>query len=386
MERLNYCKNCVMDDSDPTIQIDHSGYCNYCNDFKSKFGIVNDGGPFYDFSLLEKNVEAIKRRQFKKEFDVIVGLSGGVDSSYTALMTHKLGLRALYVHFDSGWNTAVSAINIKRTLDYLSGGLKTHVMDWSTMKSLQRSFFLNGEINCDIPQDHAFLAILISYSKQYDIPYVVSGHNLATEYVMPVSWGYTSHDYQYIRKIQRKFEGSSLETFPSYNPYRYLLAQKFQFGIKFVRPLNYISYNKDKIQQEMHNTIGWLPYEKKHGESKFTSFFQDYYLFEKFGIDKRKAHFSSAILSGLMERDEAIRKLKEKPYDPDKIEFQLSFFAEKLDFTPHDFKKLIKRSINKNANQRSFTLSLLRTSMHRGLIYAMRQAFNGTVRLEFDRR
>ena len=375
-----------MDNSDPTIHYDSYGNCNYCREFRSKFGVVKDGGPFYDFSYLEKNVEAIKRRQFKQEFDVIVGLSGGVDSSYTALMTNKLGLRALYVHYDSGWNTAVSAINIKRTLDYLSGGLKTHVMDWNTMKSVQRSFFLNGEINCDIPQDHAFLAILIAYSKKYKIPYVVSGHNLATEYVMPISWGYTSHDYRYIQKIQRKFNGLDLKNFPNYNPYRYLISQKFQLGIQFIRPLNYISYNKDQIQQEMHNTIGWLPYEKKHGESKFTSFFQDYYLFEKFGIDKRRAHFSSAILSGLMEREEAVTKLKNRPFDPDKIEFQLSFFAEKLDFNPLEFKKIIKHTDNKNTNQRSFILSFLRTSMHRGMNYAIQQVLDGTLRSEFATR
>lgn len=382
MGKLKVCSECVMDESDPSLILDNKNVCNYCNDFFNKFGRVENGGPFFDVKNLQKEADYIKENQKDKDFDVIVGLSGGADSSYTALITKKLGLRAAYVHFDSGWNTAVSSNNIKQTLDFLNGELFTHVTHWETMKSVQKSFFINGEINCDIPQDHAFLAILIKFSKEMQIPYIVSGHNFATEFVMPMSWGYTSHDSSYIKRINSYFEASDLSLFPQYNPYKYLLAQKLNLGLNFIRPLNFYSYDKDKIQNEMKDLIGWQSYKNKHGESKFTSFFQNYYLFEKFGIDKRKAHYSSSVLSGLMTRDDALSLLSSKPYKDNEIEFQIDFFAEKLGFTSHEFIKIMNENKNTNTFMRSLIISGLRKGMHRGSSHMFKELFSGNLRKE----
>lgn len=370
----------MMDSTDPTIVFDEAGICNYCNSHNKLFGTITNGGPFYSYSDLEELSDVIKARQRAKKFDVLVGLSGGVDSSYTALITERLGLRAAYVHFDSGWNSAMAAANIRKTLEHLSGTLYTHVCDWDTIKTAQRAFFKNGERNCDIPQDHAFLAALLNYAKVLGVPYVFSGHNLATEFVMPMSWGYTSHDFKYMTKITRKYEKKALDKLPKYNPYSYLLAQRTKFGLTFVHPLNYVTYDKKQIEKEMQAQFGWQGYLIKHGESKFTDFFQNYYLYEKFGIDKRKAHLASSILSGIYSRKTAIDILSQKPYDAHKIKFQTKFFCEKLGLSVDEFNQIMISTVNQNQSKRSLFLAALRKIKHRGVNYAFKETINGRLK------
>ena len=376
------CTKCVMDTSDPEISFDDYGVCNYCRGFEKKFGLVEQGGPFYSFDKLEKKSDDIKYKQKNKDYDIIVGLSGGVDSSYTALLAKQLGLRAAYVHFDSGWNSAVATENIKRSLDYLGGDLFTYVCNWQSMRDAQKAFFLNGEINCDIPQDHAFLAALIHFSKKLEVPYIFSGHNLATEYVMPMSWGYSSHDNLYLKRVVQKHANNDLMDFPFYNPYKYLINQRLGLGLDFVRPLNHIPYDKEELENEMKSKFSWQGYAVKHGESKFTYLFQSYYLVEKFGIDKRKAHLSSAILSGLKSRDQALDVLKSPPYDVQKIEFQLQYFCQKLGVEMHELLDLVKTKQNDMQNKRSLLLSFARAVTHRGVNYAVESLFTGKIKYE----
>jgi N-acetyl sugar amidotransferase len=260
-----------------------------------------------------------------------MGLSGGVDSSYMAyFVTKKLGLRALVVHVDTGWNSELAVNNIQSIVQKLQLELHTLVIDWEEMRDLQLAFFKSSLANLDIPQDHCFIASLYQEAKKYGIKYIMNGSNMATESILPTAWGYDASDSSHLLGIHKRFGTIPLKTYPTCNLYKTVLYYPIFMGMKTITPLNYIEYNKSEAKKYLINELGWRDYGGKHYESTFTKFFQAHYLPTKFGFDKRKAHLSSLIVSGQMTRDEAIEELKKPLYNPMELEEDRIYFAKKL--------------------------------------------------------
>ena len=370
------CRKCVMDTSDPEITFDESGVCNYCRDFAATYPLYRPGHAVVDEDLLLPEIEKIKARGRGREYDCIVGLSGGVDSSYVAYLAKQHELRPLCVHFDSGWNSELAVKNIENVVSNLGFDLHTYVCDWREMKDLQLSFFKAGVANCDIPQDHAFIAGLYETAGEHDIRYLINGHNVATEYVMPMEWGYTSHDLTHIRSIQKKFGSRKIRRLPTYSAYRKFIRYKYLKPIGVLNILNYIPYVKTDVKQFLQNELGWRDYGGKHYESRFTRFFQAYYLPTKFGFDKRKAHLSSLIITGQMTREESIEELKSPLYGEQELREDTEYIARKLGISVDDLHALLDQP-NKHYTEYGYNriLDFTRRAKHKGLSYAARHLF-----------
>lgn len=341
MERAyQICSRCIMDTTDPDIEFDANGVCNHCKRFDEqslKRVIVGEDGR----KRLNEIVAEVKRYGANKEYDCIIGISGGVDSSYVAYKVKNLGLRPLAVHFDSGWNSELAVNNIENIVKKLDIDLYTEVCDWEEMRDLQLSFFKASVANCDIPQDHAFMAVLYRLAAKNDIRYFISGHNIATESCMPTAWGYTSHDLTHILSIQKKFGSVKLKRYPRYNAFQKYFYYPYLKKIGALHVLNYEDYQKAKVKEFLMKELGWRDYGGKHYESRFTKFFQSYYLPVKFGYDKRRVHCSSLVLAGQMTREEALAELQDPPYRETEIQEDREFIAKKLGITVEEFIKIL---------------------------------------------
>jgi N-acetyl sugar amidotransferase len=331
-----------MDVSDPEIVIDDVG-CTHCRRFDNYFA------PRWRHlqahpELLDAELDVLRKEGKGKPYDCIVGLSGGVDSSYVALLAKRHDLRPLAVHFDSGWNSELASANIEAIVRALGIDLHTVVCDWPEMRNLQLAFFKASVANCDVPQDAAFVAALLEVASRNRIRHVLSGHNVATESVMPKAWGYTSRDLRHIRAIHRRFgDGTPLRRYPQMGFVRQFLYYPYVRRIRTLRILDYLPYDKDAAKQALIRELGWRDYGGKHYESRFTKFFQSYYLPVKFGFDKRRAHCSALILAGLMTRAEALEKLAEPPFDPARIGEDKSYVAKKLGVSDAEFDAILAR-------------------------------------------
>jgi len=341
MEEYKICKRCVMDNViDPNIRFDKNGICEYCKRYEQIVKEKTFSGK-EGWERLKKIAEKIKKDAKGREYDSIIGLSGGVDSTYTAYFVKtKLKLNPIVIHIDTGWNSEIAVGNIERALRKLDLDLYTIVINWKEMRDLQLSFFKASVANCDIPQDHAILAGLYQAAVKFGIKYILNGSNIRTEYIMPKNWGHDNRDGRHIIAIQKRFGNIKLKTFPIMTPLKeiyYLYVKR----IKIVKILNYINYNKKKAKKILKKELGWEDYGGKHYESRFTRFFQTYYLPIKFNIDKRKAHFSNLIMSGEMTREEALKELKKKPYDEKTIKFDKEYIAKKLGISLEEFEKIL---------------------------------------------
>jgi aminotransferase len=334
------CQRCVMDTSDPDIQFNAEGVCSHCIEFdllqKPQIRIGPDGD-----ALLQAQVKAIKEQSKGKPYDCIIGLSGGIDSSYVAWKVLDLGLRPLAVHVDTGWNSELAVSNIERISKKLGIHLFTYVIDWDVMRELQLAFFRAGVPNCDIPQDHAFVAVLYKTAIKHGIRSVISGHNLATESVLPEAWGYTSIDRRHIRSIHSQFGKGSLSNYPSYSLFQYTFVWPYLRHMKIFPILNYVDYRKTEAKQFLMDQFGWRDYGGKHYESRLTKFFQSYYLPTKFGFDKRRAHLSSLIVSGQTTREAALQELETPLYDPRQLADDKAYIAKKLRIGEAELDKII---------------------------------------------
>jgi N-acetyl sugar amidotransferase len=329
-----------MDTTDPEITFDEAGVCNHCRKFderQPKTWFTGEEGKV----KLQHIVQTIKQAGKGKRYDCIIGLSGGVDSSYLAYQTQILGLRPLAVHVDAGWNSELAVKNIENIVKYLNIDLYTHVVDWEEVKDLQVAFLRASVANQDVPQDHAFFAALYRFAIQNGIRYVLSGGNYATESVLPESWGYNAMDLRHLKEIYRRFGQKRLKTFPTVGFFQYYIYYPYLKGMKVVRPLNYIPYNKQEAIRILEKEIGWRYYGGKHYESRFTKFFQCYYLPKKFGFDKRKAHLSSLIMSGQITRNEALKELNKDLYPQHELKDDKSFVIKKLGLTEEEFQELL---------------------------------------------
>jgi len=333
-----------MDTSDPDITFDENGVCSYCHYFDEHVRqILERSRSEAGKKLLDQLITNIKKFGRDKPYDSILGLSGGTDSSYlTYLAVKEFGLHPLIVHADTGWNSETSEYNIKTLVSRLGLNLEIFVVDWEEMRDLQLAFYKASVKNCEIPQDHAFLAVLYKVAEKYNIHYILLGGNLATESILPKSWGYNAGDLRHLLAIYKRFGNKKLRQFPTLSFWKRYFYYPFIRNINEVRLLNYIPYNKLKAKNILINELGWKDYGAKHYESVLTRFFQGYYLPTKFGIDKRKAHFSSLILSGQMTRDEALEELKKPPY-PDKVQLQQDkeYIAQKLGLSLAEWERIL---------------------------------------------
>ena len=334
------CQRCIMDTSDPEITFDERGYCNHCNGFfenAPKVWFPNEEGT----KKLQAIVAEMKRYGQGKDYDCILGLSGGVDSSFLAYKAKQLGLRPLAVHVDAGWNSELAVQNIENIVKKLDIDLFTCVIDWEEMRDLQLAFLKSGVANQDTPQDHALFAALYRFAIQNKIKYVLSGSNNATEFILPSSWGYDAMDSFHLKSIHKKFGERSLQTYPTVSFFSLYIAFRYIYGMEIITPLNYIPYNKSEAIQILEREIGWKYYGGKHYESRFTKFFQGYYLPQKFGYDKRKAHLSSLIVSGQISRDDALKEMEKEAYPVDQLAEDREFFIKKMRLTDQEFSDLM---------------------------------------------
>lgn len=333
MENKKYqiCTNCVMDTSDPNIRFDENGVCDHCHDFETSVK-PNWHTDERGRTELEKIIDEIKKSGKGRDFDCLLGLSGGVDSSYMLHMAVKeFGLRPLVFHVDGGWNSELAVHNINVMIDKLGLDLYTEVINWEEMRDFQLAFFKSGVPHLDIPQDHAFIATLYQFAEKYKIKYILNGGNLSTECVQyPMEWFYYGTDMKQIKDIIRRFGTIKMETYPFSSVLRHKVYLKYLKGVRVVKPLNNIPFYKNDALLFLQKEYGWKPYPQKHFESRFTKFYEGYWLYERFGYDTRRVQLSSLILTGQMTRDEALEILKNAPYDKNKIEDEFNYIATKL--------------------------------------------------------
>jgi aminotransferase len=334
-----------MDATDPLIIFDEKGVCNHCNEFyevtRLNWNPNNDGGK-----KLFLIINQIKMAGKNQEYDCIIGLSGGVDSSYLALKASEWGLRPLVVHVDAGWNSELAVANIEKVVKHCNYDLHTHVVDWEDMRDLHLAYLKAGIANQDVPQDHIFFASLYHFAIQNGIKYILSGGNIATEGIFPKAWHGSAMDAINLKAIHRQFGSRKLKHYKTISFFENYFWYPIIKGMRTIRPLNYMPYEKELAIKELQDVIGWQSYGRKHGESIFTKLFQNYYLPTKFGYDKRKPHFSSLIVSGQITREEALSKMHEPLYDSKELEIDINYFCKKLRVTRLEFDELMNAPIH----------------------------------------
>ena len=344
MTKYRICKRCVMDTTDPDIQFDENGVCNHCRTFENrlKSRILSKENAE---KQLSKIIDQIKKEGKNKKYDCIIGVSGGLDSTFTAYMVKKLGLRPLAVHLDNGWNSELAVNNITKTLKTLGIDLITYVIDWEEFKGLQLAFLKASTPDGEIPTDHAISAFLYDIAAKNGIRHVISGFNFRTEGIMPATWSYGHFDWKYIKGIHDLFETSKLKSYPHYSLLK-LFYYSFIKKIRVLAILNYIEFDKNKAMQILEREIGWKYYGGKHCESIYTKFYQSYLLPVKFNIDKRKAHLSSIICSiGDISRETALEELKKLPYDQNQIQEEKEYVIKKFGLTEQEYEEILSLPI-----------------------------------------
>jgi N-acetyl sugar amidotransferase len=329
------CTNCVMDTSDSKIVFDAQGVCDHCNDFYKNV-LPNWHTDEVGKKELETVVAKIKKEGQGKDFDCILGMSGGVDSSYLLhLAVTELGLKPLVFHVDGGWNSELAVNNIQVMVEKLGLDLYTEVINWEEMKDFQLAFFKSGVPHLDIPQDHAFIATLYNFANKYGIKYILNGGNISTECVRnPMDWLYYGTDMAQIKDIIKQFGTIKMETYPFSPIFKHKFYLRYIKGVQVVKPLNHMPYIKEDALKLLADTYGWKPYPQKHFESRFTKFYESYWLPERFGFDTRRVQYSSLILTRQMKRGEALEKLSKPAYNPETITDEFSYIATKLGITP----------------------------------------------------
>lgn len=329
-----------MDTSDPAIFFNSDGICNHCQNFDvvvSRYWQPNALGK----ATIDQIVRDIKAKSTHSQYDCIIGLSGGVDSSYLAyVLKRDYDLRVLAIHVDGGWNSEIAVRNIERLCASLDIDLFVHVIDWDEMSALQLAFFRSSLPNQDIPQDHAFFTQLYAIARKFKVKYFLSGSNYATESVLPTEWGYDALDATHLRKVFQHFNGRQLCNYRTLSFFERYIYYPYLYRLQIVKPLNYIHYDRSDAIKTLE-TIGWCNYGGKHHESIFTKFFQSYYLIVKYGYDKRRAHLSSMILSGQTTRSEALDELAYPPYDKKSIEYEKEYIANKLNISAKEFDRIL---------------------------------------------
>ena len=335
------CTNCIMDTSDSKIVFDENGVCEYCNNYYSNI-LPNWHTDERGEREIMAQIEKIKRDGEGKDHDCLSGLSGGVDSSYVVHHAkEKFGLRPLLYHVDAGWNSQQAVNNIEKLVDGLDLDLYTEVVNWPEMRDLQLAFFKAQVPHLDTPQDHAFFAGLYNFAAKNKVKYILTGANYSTECVRePLEWHYHAADLRQLKDIHKRFGTRPLKTFPLAGIFKFKIYYRYVHGVQVVKPLNYMPYHKEQAIEELVGIYGWQRYAHKHYESRFTRFYEGYWLPSKFGYDKRRAHFSSLILTAQLSREEALEKIAIPAYTPEQIAEDFEYIATKLGLTVEELQAL----------------------------------------------
>lgn len=333
------CTTCIMDTTDPWITFTEAGRCCHCVQvdlFKQRWK------PEGDASAYARLMERIKRDGRGQDYDVVIGLSGGVDSSYLVYQAKQAGLRTLVIHVDTGWNSELAVKNIENIVNRCGFDLFTHVVDWEEMQDIQHAFFQSGVPNQDIPQDHAITAGFTRNAAKHRVRWAFSGSNLACESILPVSWGYDNMDLRHIRDIHWRFGRRKLRAFPQLSYLTNVVSYQLLRGLKVAKPLDLLPYSKTAAMATLEREVGWRYYGGKHYESRFTKFFQAWYLPTKWGYDKRLAHLSSLVVSGQMTREAALEEFKNGTLPNHEIEADKDYMARKLGISLAEFEELMQ--------------------------------------------
>lgn len=338
------CTKTIMDTSDPNIIFNENGesdyYVNFINEILPSWNTGEEG-----MAELMRTAEKIKKDGKNRDFDCIIGLSGGLDSSYVAYIAKEvMGLRPLLFHVDAGWNTDKAVGNIEKLVNGLNVDLYTDVINWEEMKDLQRAFFKSQIADQDMPQDIAFFSSLYKFAKKNKIKYVLTGGNFSTECCRePEEWGaYPGIDSTLINSIYKKFGNRKLKTFPIVDIIKYKLYYKYVLGMEVFKPLNLVPYVKKDVEELLFEKFGWEKFQHKHHESRFTRFYEDYWMPRKFGYEKRRAHFSSLILTNQMTREEALERISKPELDEFTLQKEFDYVAEKLDFSREELQNIFE--------------------------------------------
>jgi N-acetyl sugar amidotransferase len=331
MTAYRMCARCVMDTSDPEITFDERGFCNHCT-FYERFTAHEVLGAEEGARRLADVVEQIRRDGRGERYDCVIGLSGGVDSSYVALKVRQLGLRPVAVHLDNSWDAEVAVHNIERLVRGLDLDLITHVVDWPEFRDVQRAFFKASVVDVELITDHAITALMHRVALERGIRWIVSGTNHVTESIMPTTWTHRKSDLRNLKAIHRRFGELPLRTLPTASMLQIQWWQRVR-GIRYLSVLNHLPYSRAGAIEALERELGWRNYGGKHFESLFTRFYQAHFLPAKFGFDKRRAHFSSQICSGLKTREAALAELEAPVYPPRELAHDRDYVLKKLEFS-----------------------------------------------------
>lgn len=338
-EKYQVCTRCVMDTTDPELTFDEHGVCSRCRHY-DQVRALRGYRKGVSEQELERTIAVMKENSRDLPYDCLVGLSGGVDSAYMLYLAHKLGLRILAVHVDSGWNTPVAERNIQRMCEKLNIELHVWKMDWPTMKELQRAYMLSGVANLDVPQDHLFCSAVFAMARKFGVKYILNGSNIATEGASaPFSQQHTYRDTWHMKSIYKKHgRGYSLEKYP------FLSLRDSWLGIKGVTKINLldmVDYSKKGAMEVLSREFGWEYYGGKHFESVFTRYFQSTYQPAKFHFDKRRSHLSCLVLNGEMTREEALEELKQPACPPEQVEADEKDILDRLELSREEWHKIL---------------------------------------------
>ena len=354
------CTKTIMDTTDPNIIFNEAGesdyYTNFIETIKPNWHTDERG-----YKELMQTAEKIKNEGKGKDFDCIIGLSGGLDSSYVAYVAKEvMGIRPLLYHVDAGWNTDKAVGNIEKLVNGLGLPLYTDVINWEEMKDLQLAFLKSQIVDQDLPQDYAFFSSLYKFAKKNKIKYVLTGGNFSTECCRePEEWGgFPGVDKTLVQDIHSKFGKKPLKTFPIVDILNYKIYYKYILGMEIFKPLNLLPYNKKDTEKLLMDKFGWEPFLHKHHESRFTRFYEDYWMPRKFGFQKRKAHFSSLILTGQMTRDEALERISKPELSEEFLKKEFEYVADKLDLSCAELQHIFEGE-NKTFNHYKSKIKLI---------------------------
>jgi len=338
------CTKTIMDTSDPNIVFDENGVSDYYHNFQNTILPTWDTKEKGHADLM-KLAEKIKKDGKNRDFDCIIGLSGGLDSSYAAYVAKEImGLRPLLFHVDAGWNTQQAVGNIEKLVNGLGLDLYTDVINWEEMKDLQVAFLKSQIADQDLPQDYAFFSGLYKFARKNKIKYVITGSNISTECCRePEEWGgYAGIDTTLVKDIHRQFGTRPLKSFPLIDILEYKIYYRYVLGMQVAKPLNLLPFIKTEVEDLLETKFGWQRFQHKHHESRFTRFYEDYWLPQKFGYEKRRAHFSSLILTGQMTREEALDRISRPEMDEQFLRQEFEYVANKLDLTVEQLQQIFE--------------------------------------------
>ena len=335
------CSITVMDNiADPNISFDDQGVCNYVHEYRK----AEQEGVFEGEegkTRLDAIVAEIKQKGKGKKYDCLIGVSGGVDSTYVAWLVKQHGLRPLAVHLDNGWNSELAVKNIENIISRLGIDLYTLVINWEEFRDIQLAYLKASVVDIEVVSDHAIFATMYKLAKEQNIGYIISGTNIVTEHIMPPTWLYHKMDFANLKDIHDKFGTVKLKTYPTFDFKKYVYYSAV-LRLVPISILNYVPYNKHEVKEVIKRELGWKDYGGKHHESIFTKFYQAYILPEKFKIDKRKAHLSTLICSGQISKEEALEELKQPLYPEADLQNDIEYVLKKFGLTRKEFDQIMQ--------------------------------------------